>query len=649
MREIKKDSMRKQRNRAVMKQGKESKKNVEWKKWVLLLFIMLCMVNGVETVSNYNAWKYRDDSLEVPMEQKTEKGRLVVESHFSEPHYVGKLRLLGVFQEEQEYTVEYQYVNGFEKTETKKLKDNAYPYYSEAWSPINEKLESVKITFPDFEKVQISQLQVVTCPAINGYRCFFVALITGLTGYIFLYKTKIRKNLHWFLVIYVVGFGILINVSAGPKYTTWDEPVHFRNIYTLSYGKNIEWNEASRMLYDGGLPKVNTTEELRLMKAYMDQQSEISNGSEENWNTFWKRDQFIYVTMAAMLKLGRAMGLTFSNSFLLGRMGNLLLYAVLGCVAIWLCQKRKIVAAAVLMFPTSVFQASTYTYDGIIVAMVALAVVLMMNEAEKGSQKYNWIRITTAVMLILLTSLIKPVYLPLLLLLLIFKKRSDKKRTILLVSLVVIIVILILSIFFLPLIHAAINGNVMYGADVRGGETGVIAQMLSMLSHPFESTRMMIQQMFTMDNFRNLALKGMDDYLPTNLMLLNFANLGCIKDEWSLLLIPLLLLIFLVAPEKWNHSNTRRIKWITGLSVVLSVIAVWGAMYLFFTPVGASSIGGVQVRYFIPLLLPAGYFFWNNRIQVHIKEVTYNKIVLSGILLLMGECIWQLIIMNRCI
>ena len=631
-----------------MKQGKERKKNAEWKKWVLLLFIMLCMVTGVETVSNYNAWKYQDNGLELPMEQKTEKGKLVVESLFSEPHYVGKLRLLGVFQEEQEYIIEYQYVNGFEKTETKKLKDNVYPYYSEAWSPINEKLESVKITFPDSEKVQISQLQVVTVPVINGYRCFFVALITGLTGYIFLYKTRIRKNLHWFFVIYVLGFGVLINVSAGPKYTTWDEPVHFRNIYTLSYGKNIEWNEASRMLYDGGLPKVNTTEELRLMKAYMDQQSEISNGSEENWNTFWKRDQFIYVTMAAMLKLGRSMGMTFSNSFLLGRMGNLLLYAVLGCVAIWLCRKRKMVAASVLMFPTSVFQASMYTYDGIIVGILTLAFVLLVNEAEKKDIKHSKAAIAGIVLLVFLASMIKPLYFPLLLCLLVLRKNKNRKKTVLFISVFVVLLIAILAVFFLPSVMAAINGDLMYGADTRGGETGLIAQLLSMLSHPMESIKMMIQQMLTMDNFRNLAVRGMYFYLGTNLMLLNLGNLGCIKDEWSLVLIPLLILIFLVSPEKWEHENTCRIKIITGCSIFLCVIAVWAAMYLFFTPVGLSKINGVQARYFIPLMFPAGYLFWNNKIEVHIKEVTYHRIVLYGILLLMGACTWQLVILNRC-
>lgn len=626
-----------------------NRKNNGWKKLILLITVIIALAILVEAVSNYNAWRYREDALELPIVQKTEKGKQIIEYVFSEPKYVGKFCLSGEFLEEQEYVLEYQFVNGFDKTETKKIKDTVYPYYSEAWSPINNKVESVKITFPDSEKVKITQLQTVTIPGINGYRCFFVMLITGLTGYVFLYGNKLRKNLHWMFIVYVLGFGILINTAAGPKYTTWDEPVHFRNIYTLSYGDTIEWTEASRMLYDGGLPNANTTQELRLMKAFMDQQAEIGNGNEENWNTFLKRDQFIYFSMSVMLKLGRAVGLSFSNSFLLGRMGNLLVYAILGSLAIWLCRKRKIVAAAVLMFPTSVFQASTYTYDGIIVAMLTLAAVLLINEAEIESEKYNWIRILTAVVLILLTSLIKPVYLPILLLLLIFRKKTDRKTTVVWIGLILIAFVMILAIFFIPLITAAINGNVMYGADARGGETGVIAQILSMLRHPLESIRVMAYQMFTMDNFRNLAIKGMDDYLPTNLMLLNFANLGCIKDEWSLILIPLLLLIFFVSPEKWNHNHGYHVKWITGISVFLSVLAVWVSMYLFFTPVGSSVISGVQARYFIPLLLPAGYFFWNNRIEMHIRETQYNQVVLSGILLLMGECIWQLVIVNRCI
>ena len=141
----------------------------------------------------------------------------------------------------------------------------------------------------------------------------------------------------------------------------------------------------------------------------------------------------------------------------------------------------------------------------------------------------------------------------------------------------------------------------------------------------------------------------MDDFLPTNLMLLNLGNLGCIKDEWSLILIPLLLLLFLVSPEKQGLVTERKAKRILGAGVLFSILAIWGAMYVTFTPVGASSIGGVQARYFIPLMLPVGFLLWNDRIVMKIKELAYARIVLSGVLLLMGQCVWQLVITNRCV
>lgn len=619
-----------------------------WKCWVLLAVLVIAAVFGVEMLSNRKALKYREDGLELQVTQNTKKGKRIVEYVFSEPHYVGKLRICGEFLEEQAYTLEYTFLNGFEAEETKRIKDRVYPYYSEAWSPVNQMVTSLKLTFPDAEKAEITQVQAVTVPEINGYRCVFVALVTGMAGCIFLFGKKLQKYLHWIFVVYAIGFGLLMNAGAGPKYTTWDEPVHFYNVYTLSYGENVEWNEAARILYEGGLPEVNTREELRLMKAYLDQRAEVSIGSEVSQNSFLKRDQYIYFPMAALFKLGRMAGLTFSNVYMLGRLGNLFLYVILGALAIRLSQKRKIVAAAVLMFPTSVFQASMYTYDGIIVAMLTLAGVLLANEVQRKTEKHSMAAVLGIIGLILLPSLIKPVYLPLLLFLLLLKKNRNRKITILFTGVLVAVVVVIMLMILLPSILAALDGDLMYGADIRGGETGVMAQLLSMVSHPLESIRLLVHQMLTMDNFRNLALAGMDDYLPTNLMLLNLGNLGCIKDEWSLILIPLLLLIFLVSPEKWEHDDTHKVKWISACSLLLCITAIWGAMYLFFTPVGASTIGGVQARYFIPLLFPIGFLLWNNRIELHVREVTYHKMVLYGVLLLMGQCVWQLVVVNRC-
>lgn len=618
------------------------------KKCGILIVALLLAVVFVEYICNYQLLKYRNDVQNLEIVQTTDKKKQIIQCEFLEPQYIGKLRISGVFADEQTYRLQYNYVNGFDSQEMISISDKAYPDYPEAWSPVNQKLTSFTITFSDCETVEIAQVQSVTRPEINVCRCLFTALIVILGGSIVLFGTELLKYLHYYFVIYALGFGLLMNFGAGAKYTTWDEPVHFASMYMLSYGEMVEWNTAARMICDSGMPDANTKEELAMMKVHLNQQAGLNIESVQNQSSFLNRSQWIYFPMVMFYRLGRTVGLTFSNCYLFGRLGNLLSYIVIGAWAIRITRRRKILTAAVLMFPTAVFQASMYTYDGIIVAMLTLASVLLMNELGKEKEPYDKKAIAAMTCLVFAVSLIKPVYLPLLLLLLALKKKNTKKTVVFAVMLVAI-VIFILSLFFMPSVIEAFHGNLMHGADSRGGETGIAAQLLSMITHPFESVRLMLHEMLTMDNFRNLALKGMDDYMPTNLMLLNLGNLGCIKDEWSLVLIPLLLLLFLVVPEKWDMQGRHGIRKIFGWSLLLCVMAVWGAMYLCFTPVGASSIGGVQARYFIPIMVPIGYFFWNNRIAIQMKELNYNRIILGGILLLMGECVWQLVIVNRCV
>ena len=618
-------------------------------RWMLWILIAVMVAAGAEFLFNYKAIRNQNEVFEFQPVQSTEKGKLILEYDFHDSCYISKLQVCGSFQAEQKYTLEYTFINGFDREETVKNTDMVYPYYSEAWSPINELVTSLKITFPDSEKVSIAQLRAVTIPAVNWYRCLFVVLVVLFIAWIFFQGKAVLNYLEYLFVVYALGFGILMIAGAGPKYTTWDETVHFSCVHMLSYGKTVEWNDAARIEYESGLPEVNTKEELSLMKAYLDQQSEQAVSSEPNSNSFLKRGQFIYFPMVLFYQLGKILGFTFSNIYMLGRLGNLLVYIVLGFLAIHLAKKRKLLTAVILMFPTAVFQASMYTYDGLLAAMITLSVVLLMNETGSERRKPNVPAIIVAVFLILLACLIKPVYLPLLLLLLMVWKEKPGKKVVWAVGLIGLAAAVILALFLFPSVLAALQGNLMYGADVRGGETGIMAQLLSKLCHPFESIRLLIHEMLTMDNFRNLALKGMDDYLPTNLMLLNLGNLGCIKDEWSLILIPLLLLLFLVSPEKQGLVTERKAKRILGAGVLLSILAIWGAMYVTFTPVGASSIGGVQARYFIPLMLPVGFLLWNDCIVMKIKELTYVRIVLCGVLLLMGQCIWQLVITNRCV
>ena len=162
---------------------------------------------------------------------------------------------------------------------------------------------------------------------------------------------------------------------------------------------------------------------------------------------------------------------------------------------------------------------------------------------------------------------------------------------------------------------------------------------------------MFIHEIFTFDNFRNFGDKTKNQFLPSNLMFLNLYGLGMLKDAWSFVLLPVLAMLFLTNTddEQNEPKNIKTIRVVNGIAVVCSVALVWLAMYLAFTPIGADAIEGVQARYFIPLLLPAAYTLWNNRIQIKVSKQRYYQIVLGAALVLAGVCFYQTLSCGRLI
>lgn len=71
------------------------------------------------------------------------------------------------------------------------------------------------------------------------------------------------------------------------------------------------------------------------------------------------------------------------------------------------------------------------------------------------------------------------------------------------------------------------------------------------------------------------------------------------------------------------------------IALLIAVILSWGltmtALYITFTPVGASDILGVQGRYFAPLLLPFLLIIRNDKVLNKINESKYfrNIIIVS--------------------
>ena len=166
-------------------------------------------------------------------------------------------------------------------------------------------------------------------------------------------------------------------------------------------------------------------------------------------------------------------------------------------------------------------------------------------------------------------------------------------------------------------------GNITFGGDSRGGDTGVVRQIVSMIKHPWASVKLMLVSVFKFDNFRNLGYDTADNFFFGNLMCLNFAHNGILSDKWSASTAPNMYNIIVVQKHqsetvRGRHSMSMLNKFIVLIAVAGTIFLVWLALYLDFTPVGAEYIAGVQARYYLPLLYLGALLFTGRKVTIQL-------------------------------
>ena len=140
-----------------------------------------------------------------------------------------------------------------------------------------------------------------------------------------------------------------------------------------------------------------------------------------------------------------------------------------------------------------------------------------------------------------------------------------------------------------------------------------------------------------------MGSEAYDHYVFPNLFFLNLGDYGVAKDKWVMLLIPLLLLMFFYNDEEEPFVYSKGQRWFFGTVVFVVVGLIWTAMYLSFTTIGNTTIGGVQARYYLPVLLPVSYALYGNRIKFTVKPETIRKLALGTVIFFETHLIYQLI------
>ena len=365
----------------------------------------------------------------------------------------------------------------------------------------------------------------------------------------------------------------------------------------------------------------STEEEMQELYNYLNKMHRISKDRSMlsgNISNVYKK--ISYLPFSIGYKISNLLNLKFTTCIFISKFFNLLLYSILFYLAIKYAKYCKRIIFLIGLFPTNIFYASQFSCDPTITAGLTLATTMFMNiiTDDKLNKKYLIIFLLSVIW----ASLPKAIYCPLLLLLLFIpnNKFDNNKQAYMFKSLIIFITVLLLITFVIP----AASGSA--GGDVRGGNTSVSGQLSFIIHNPLNYMKVLLS--FAFHNLLKMFV-GSSNFV-------SFAYLAPANKTRIFGYIYLLFFIYTVLTSEKPKYNSKY-----NILIILEIVAIWllicTALYLSYTPVGESSINGVQSRYFIPIMLLSSILFIfnkNKKEKVYLFELYFTMIMLIISLLL---------------
>lgn len=499
---------------------------------------------------------------------------------------------------------------------------------------VNETTGEIQLRFQGpTDGFRITSIGISDAPSFSKIRFAYFALGALLLYLLFICKKAIAQYPERLFLLIALPVGLLLILGLSPRESGWDESIHFYRAYSLLYdlrGKDTMPVSDHQFVYmDVGAANEpfyfpRSQEENAQERAYADELSEeVVTMQPTNGLHLYS---VAYLPQTLFLAVGLALHLPFWLLMALGRTGNLLCYCLLTYFALRHMKQGKNILLMVALFPTSLFLASTFSYDAFINGCFFLGISYLLGELLETGRPLSYRNLGIFAAAIIIGSMPKAVYIPLLLLgLLIPADRfRNKKEAWIYRGILLFFVLLLLSTFVLP---AAASTDTH--SDPRGGDTSTARQLALILAHPISYAR--------------LALRSIVDTLYPYLLGPNVAGNLAYRGylhfgDW---LCPFIVSVVLM--DSCQAGARRLDKWQKAFTVLLLcaiVGLIWTALYLSFTPVGLMQINGVQARYYLPLLVPFYLLFSGGRPGGRIPESRLNRMVLGGSLFFLFDGLW---------
>ncbi len=405
------------------------------------------------------------------------------------------------------------------------------------------------------------------------------------------------NKLHVNVLILILIFGVLFSLIT-PIWDTPDEGQHTASAFLLADGQLsagggdiLQSYDSLKENYTGTL--VNNT------------LSDVQQGNVHEY-TSWGGGKFFlgFLPQAVGLWLGKLLQLNMAGYFYIGRIFNVLAYAVLAFFAVKYAKKFKLFFAVLALMPMSLVLAGSYNPDavtyGLALMLGAYFTNLYFNQAYKIGWRHMLVFMLLAALLImnkytlaLLAAL--PLFIPI--------SRFENKKTKWLLGLAVVAVCAIGAMGIVLWQTAGAGGtSALSGTNVNDQGASRVLQTQWILQNPGAAFSV----------YSKTIVGQMGDQL---LQLFNIGQLSySVFNIFSLIYFGFLALVALAytryeyRPER-IAGNVAVPLWSRALlllAILGTVLLTYVALHLMWTPVGADTILGVQGRYFIPLfvLLP---------------------------------------------
>ena len=498
-------------------------------------------------------------------------------------------------------------------------------------------VKKIRITGNKLNRVSIKKIFINNYIRFNYLVCTYIfsALLLLYICYYGMKKGIKKDNIHryYFAIGLIIG-SLFILLEPSSTYYSWDDQIHFANMYQLR-GGNIKWNIGEFSMIDEnpvGRNSINSYEDFINQRTYLNHDMKtVYTSSIGRMITYSK---LVYIPSAIGYYIAKLLGFPFSICFRMGKFMILLSYLLIMSYAIKISKIGKKILIVLGLIPSCMFLATQYSYDSAVISGLTLASVLLINWFVDKNSVVNFKNILVFILALLYASFTKGVYIPLLFLFLFVPKNRFKnnKTSKQIKIFCMILLLLIMYTFVMPSF-----GNSAVAGDIRGGDTSVSGQIAWIMSNPINYIILLCKNMF---------IDHIDYYVGPNAFIF-FAYLGYLNN-WCYYVFALLLL-FIIITEKNDYKLKIKDR-ILFLIIIQGIISlIWTALYLSFTPVGKNYIDGVQPRYFLPLLYVLLVCIKKPILKINISEKKYNLIIFFISIVVSMVSIYQLILVKICL